>query len=71
MNDAAAPLTAWIIEALDPFGVTLYYSHDGDWCSNSNHAHKFPTPDEASVKMATIPIRWQCWVQKHQWVETL
>lgn len=55
---------AWLIECGSP---PSYYRGPGDWCSNPNHALKFPTQKAAelrSMSMQTLePVR----VTEHSW----
>lgn len=61
--------TAWLIETADPVGTTLYFCHDGDWCSNPNHAHRFPTAEQASVKLAAMQVSRNFRVAEHMWCD--
>lgn len=63
--------TAWLIETADPVGVTLYFCHDGDWCSNPNHAHKFPTAEQANIKKSSMQLPSNFRVAEHEWVHKL
>lgn len=59
--------SAWLVEIALPIGDTLYYCGPGDWCSNPNHAHKFPTREAASevLKSAHDPTTMR--VAEHEW----
>jgi hypothetical protein len=61
--------TAWLIETADPVGTTLYFCNDGDWCSNPNHAHRFPSAEQASVKLASMQVSQNFCVTEHQWCD--
>lgn len=59
--------TAWLIETDDPVGVTLYFCHDGDWCSNPNHAHKFQSAAQAKTKLVSMHTPKNFRVAEHEW----
>lgn len=60
-------MNAWLIECAPPIGTTLYFCNDGDWCSNPNHAHKFPTAEEANAKRVTMQVGERFRVAEHEW----
>ena len=59
-------VTAWLIEFGSP---AIYFCNDGDWCGNANHAHKFPTAEQANMKMASMqsPMKGEYRVVEHMW----
>lgn len=61
--------TAWLIETADPVGTTLYFCNDGDWCSNPNHAHRFPNAEQASVKLSAMQLSQNFRVAEHMWCD--
>lgn len=63
--------TAWLIETVDPVGTTLYFCHDGDWCSNPNHAYRFRTSEQANVKLAAMRWPQNFRASEHEWVDKL
>lgn len=62
---------AWLIETSDPVGTTLYFCHDGDWCSNPNHAYKFQTQEDAERKRQALVRPDAFRVCDHIWVHSL
>lgn len=60
--------TAWLIEFTGSSSIS-YYAADGDWCNNPNHAHKFPTAEEAHTKLATIYHDGNYRVAEHMWMD--
>lgn len=60
-------MNAWLIECAPPLGDTLYFCNDGDWCSNPNHAHKFPTAVEAQAKLTTMQNPLSMRIAEHEW----
>jgi hypothetical protein len=59
--------TAWLIECSFEGGTPDYYCAPGDWCSNPNHAHKFPSREEAEAVSATMQTIGERRVCEHQW----
>lgn len=59
--------TYWLIEVGSP-GRVVYFSTDGDWCSNANHAEKFVTAVDANAKMQTMHLDLEkARVVQHAW----
>jgi hypothetical protein len=59
------PINAWLIEnEADP---VQYYCGPGEWCTNPNHALKFPTREAAELRMAALSTMSKLRVTGHQW----
>lgn len=61
--------TAWLIETTDPVSTVLYFCNEGDWCSNPNHAHRFPSAEQASMKLASMQLSQNFRVAEHMWCD--
>lgn len=63
-------LVAWLIECANSAGVT-YYCGDSGWCSNPNHALKFPTRKAAELRSigfrAPADPLTRIYVAEHSW----
>lgn len=60
-------VSAWLIEIEPPIGCVLYYCAPGDWCSNPNHAHRFPVESEALTMLARMQNPLSMRVAEHEW----
>lgn len=60
-------VSAWLIEIAAPMDHTLYYCAPGDWCSNPNHAQRFPTRVQAEYTLATMHNPSTMRVAEHEW----
>lgn len=60
--------TAWLIETNDPVGTTLYYCDQGDWCSNPNHAMRWPSEEAARKSEAWTQYPGNMRIAEHEWV---
>lgn len=61
-------MLAYLLEYND-FSFTIYYCGKSDWCNNPNHAHKFPTREEAEAKAKTMRSTIPLTVAEHRWVD--
>jgi len=61
--------TAWLIETNDQVGPTLYYCGEGDWCSNPNHAMKWPSKAAAETSEAWPQLQYpgNMRIAEHEW----
>lgn len=55
---------AWLIECGTP---PSYYCGEGDWCSNANHALKFPTEKAARLRAMGMNTMEAVNVVEHAW----
>lgn len=63
--------SAWLIEINPPLGDVLYYCGPGDWCSNPNHAHKFPDKTAAKAVRSAMQNPLNMRIAEHEWADPL
>lgn len=61
---------AWLIETNNPVDTTLYYCGPGDWCSNPNHAMKWPSEESAQNSETWTQMQYpgNMRIAEHEWV---